>query len=188
MLEIISEAEREAIEKLKNGGVVAHATEAVFGLAASAYDRLACRKISMIKERSFSQPFLVMCSSLGQVTELVDIKVQFEQEIRRTWPGHVSWVLPSQNRAPWWLKNDRGKIALRVTNHAQCIKIINFVGPIITTSANKHGNSPIKKFSLLEEVFGVRGGEIDFYLDGELGNEKRPSRIRDGVSGFVLRP
>ena len=55
--------------------------------------------------------------------------------------------------------------------------------PIISTSANIAGKEPATKQDELKFFFG----DIDYIIEGEVGNNKKPSRIIDLISKEVIR-
>ena len=59
--------------------------------------------------------------------------------------------------------------------------------PIISTSANISGDDPIIKQEDLEIYFRDNMDNIDYIIDGLVGNSKKPSRILDLVSKDVIR-
>ena len=56
--------------------------------------------------------------------------------------------------------------------------------PIVSTSANIAGEKPIIKMNQLESYFG---NKIDYIVEGQIGNNKQPSRILDLLTHEVLR-
>ena len=56
--------------------------------------------------------------------------------------------------------------------------------PIVSTSANIAGEKPIIKMNQLENYFG---NKIDYIVEGQIGNNKQPSRILDLLTHEVLR-
>ena len=107
-----------------------------------------------------------------------------KDEILSSWPGPSTWVLPAKDTVPCWIKDNNGSLAVRVTAHEQCIDIISKVGPLISTSANRAGAVPPKNLKGVQECFGCL---IDFYLPGGLGGRLKPTTIRDGLTGDLLR-
>ena len=56
--------------------------------------------------------------------------------------------------------------------------------PIISTSANISGQNPITNFSDCVSVFGEK---VDYIIEGNIGENKKPSRIVDLLSKEILR-
>ena len=175
---------REAAARLVGGGVVAHPTEAVFGLAASAFDRHACENVARLKRRPAHKSFIVIAADVSQLTPLVDLELPLKQSILASWPGPQTWVLPARPSAPVWLTDHKGRIAVRVTAHGQAAALCWSAGPLISTSANPAGRRPAKTLFAARRYFG---GRIDRYLAGPTGLLDRPTPIRDGISGRLVR-
>ena len=73
-----------AVHCLNDGCVIAHATEAIFGLAARALDYGACKRVWKIKNRPFSKKFIVIFSSVEEVQQYSIITGRNEQKILET--------------------------------------------------------------------------------------------------------
>ncbi len=169
---------------LAEGGVVAHATEAVFGLAASAFDAEACARVAHLKRRAASQQFIVVAHSLEQISTLVVLDTPLLAQILASWPGPNTWILPATDSAPGWLTGTRQRLAVRLTAHPQAAALCDRAGPLISTSANPSGHPPARRVFEARRYFGAR---VDYFLPGVVGARQRPSRIRDGLSGAVVR-
>ena len=76
-------------------------------------------------------------------------------------------------------------IALRVTAHAPSAALCRaFGGPIVSTSANRHGEPPARSAADIRAIFG---NEADGVLDAPLGGLHKPTPITDAVSGVIIR-
>ena len=169
---------------LLRGGVIAHATEAVFGLAASAYDRIACSRIARLKRRSVRKSFIVVGANLAQIQRFVTLETPMMREILESWPGPHTWILPARRTAPRWLKNGQGQIAVRVTAHRQMAVLCGRAGPVVSTSANPTGRKPARTVLAARRYFGKR---IECYLGGQVRSNAGPTAIRDGSTGKIIR-
>ena len=85
------------------GGVVAHATEGVWGLACNPFDCQAVARILAIKGRSPDKGLILIGASADCfAAELTPLTAADRRAVQSTWPGPVSWVLPSE-RFPVWI-------------------------------------------------------------------------------------
>lgn len=175
---------RLAAAILRDGGVIAHATEAVFGLAASAWNPAACARVARLKRRPAGKRFIVISATPEALWELVDVETPLGDEILASWPGPNTWIVPARPNAPVWLRDDRGRVAVRVTAHPQAAALCRAAGLLVSTSANPPGRAPART---RREARAYFGGRIDFCLGGLTGPESRPTRIRDGLTGAVVR-
>ena len=172
------------MQQLAAGATIAHPTEAIIGLAVSAYDRDACVRLRVLKGRPAQKPFLVVTAQCEQLLSLVSFDVPYHAEILASWPGPHTWILPAVRGAPAWLKSPTGHIAVRVTAHPQMSRLCTGVGPLVSTSANPAGRRPAHTLLTARRYFGEL---VVCYLVGEIGTSARPSTIRDGVTGKTLR-
>ena len=76
-------------------------------------------------------------------------------------------------------------IALRVTAHAPAAELCRaFGGAIVSTSANRHGEPPVRT---VDEVRAALGHALDAILNAVTGGLERPTPIRDAISGESVR-
>ena len=176
----------KAVHCLNKGFVIAHATEAIFGLAARALDYEACKRVWKIKNRPFRKKFIVIFSSIEEVRKYSIIDSVNEQKILETWPGHTTWVLKSRESCPFWLKDENGTLAVRVTKHRQMLSLIFSCGPLISTSANLSGCPPSENYKQAVKDLG-KESLVSYVLPGETCGKTKPSIVYDGLTNKILR-
>lgn len=174
-----------AVVALRAGGVVAHASEGVWGLACDPFARAAVAKIHAIKGRAASKGLIVVAGDAAVFApELDPLEAALAARIRASWPGAVTWVVANR-RFPAWITGGRDTTAIRVPGHVQARALATaFGGPLVSTSANRTGDSPA---TTAEEVLATLGGEIDYLLPGGTSGRQGPSRIVDAATGKALR-
>jgi L-threonylcarbamoyladenylate synthase len=176
-----------AARAILDGGVVAYPTEAVYGLGCLPLDPDAVERLLRIKGRRWRKGFLVIAAAIDQLEPLVDLDAAAKRdEILASWPGPVTWTLPARPGVPQWLTGARATLAVRVTAHPIARALCRRTGlAIVSTSANRSGHPPHRRLLALRRELGAA---VDYVLPGPLGGSARPSRIRDGATGEVLRP
>jgi len=174
-----------AAQLLRRGGVVAHASEGVWGLVCDPFNRAAVDRVMAIKGRDAAKGLIVVGARAEVfVDELDALEADTAARIRASWPGAVTWVVRNK-RFPAWITGGRDTVAIRVPDHAQARALAAaFGGPIVSTSANRSGAEPARTAQAVEDAFG---DEVDFILPGETGGREGPSRIVDAVKGETLR-
>ncbi|WP_423823072.1 L-threonylcarbamoyladenylate synthase [Salinisphaera sp. SPP-AMP-43] len=177
---------RLAARTLAAGGVIAHATEGVWGLAADAYDFEAVWRVITVKQRDPSRGLIVVAADAAQLAPLVDPTVEGAwQRAVEAWPGPTTWLLPAHADAPWWLTGGQATIALRETAHALTRALCQtFGGPIVSTSANVTGQPPVDSPWRARAAFGSR---IDLVLGGQPETPGKASTIRDATTDETIR-
>jgi len=177
-----------AAARLREGGVLAYPTEAVFGLGCDPHDRAAFERIFALKGRPSSLGVLLIAADFDQVRPYIDVSAvpaQVLEDVRQSWPGPHTWVFPRSGDVPDWVAGGHAGIALRVTAHAPSAALCRAFGrPLVSTSANPHGQPPARDLATLEHYFGDR---LDDALDAPLGDQSRPTTIRDALTGAIIR-
>ena len=173
------------VNAINAGGVVVHATEGVFGLACGVDHPAAVERISNLKGRDpNASPFLVLVGDLQQVSGLVSLEVPFLEEIEASWPGAVTWIFPEKSINYPWLGGVDGSLGVRMTAHAQARDLALAAGPLVSTSANRHGDPAALSIDAAQQYFG---SSVECYLDGSLLTPGQPSQIRHASTGARLR-
>ena len=176
---------RQASRIVWAGGVIAHATEAVYGLACDPLNRVAIRRLQLMKRRSPGKGLILIGSEPIQLEDWVDFPTtEIRARVLATWPGPVSWILPAQPGVPSWLTGGSKELAVRVTAHPQARALCALTGPLVSSSANPAGCQPARDPQRVRAYFGDR---LDYLLPGRLGGASRPSCIVHALTGRRLR-
>ena len=176
-----------AADALRIGGVVAYPTEAVYGLGCDPFDRDAFHTVFTLKERPPTQGVLLIASDFEQIAAFIadDVAPEAIARARATWPGPATWIFPRSDEVPDWVAGSHSGIALRVTAHPIASELCRrFGGAIVSTSANRHGDSPAKTSADVRSAFGA---QLAYILDGAVGGLDKPTPIRDATTGEVIR-
>jgi len=176
---------RQAAEVLRRGGVVAHASEGVWGLACDPFNREAVDRVIDIKGRDAAKGLIVIAVGADAFAGALESPdADTAARVRASRPGAVTWVVPN-GRFPTWITGGRDTVAVRVPDHAQARGLARaFGGPIVSTSANRSGAAPARTAQAVADALGER---LDFILPGNVGCREGPSRIIDAVKGEALR-
>ncbi|TAN05898.1 MAG: Sua5/YciO/YrdC/YwlC family protein [Rhodanobacteraceae bacterium] len=171
---------------LRAGGVLAYPTEGVYGLGCDPDNHAAFERIFALKRRPPEQGVLLIAASIEQVMPwIADAPDAAFERARKAWPGAHTFIFPRSPRVPAWVAGGHPGIALRVTAHAPSAALCRaFGGPIVSTSANRHGEPPAMSAAGVRRIFG---DEPDGVIDAPLGGLDRPTPITDAVTGAVIR-
>jgi L-threonylcarbamoyladenylate synthase len=176
---------RAAARILRNAGVIAYPTESVFGIGCLPFRRLAVERVLAVKRRRPEKGLILVASAPEQIEPLVVFDGIDRDRILATWPGPVTWVLPASRMAPELVLGAGRSIAVRVSAHPLVRRLCETAGPLVSTSANPAGRPPARNALQVRGYF--RDG-LDMIVPGRPGGASRPSEIRDGRTGAVLRP
>ena len=174
-----------AVDVLNRGGVVCHACEGVWGLACDPFDESAVSRILEIKNRPIDKGLIVIGGDAAAFQpELSAVDSKQYETIRASWPGHTTWILPNK-RFPRWITGEFDTVAARVPGHAQSRDLASkFGGPLVSTSANRSGQQELTTLTAVEQQFRT---EVDYILEGSVGDASGPSKIFDARTGEKLR-
>jgi L-threonylcarbamoyladenylate synthase len=166
---------QRAAQLLRGGSVVAFPTDTVYGLGASADDEVAQRRIYTIKGRPVGMPLILMVAAESQLEGYVHVDGQAETLIRRYWPGPLTLVLHAVGG---------GTLGVRIPKHKVALGLLRHAGPLMTTSANLHGQEPAMTAEAAEAIAGVMA-----VLDGGTARGGTASTVLDltGPEPHVLR-
>lgn len=178
-----------AANLLGGGGLLAYPTEAVFGLGCDPFDEAAVGRLYRLKQRDSARGFLLVAATEEQLDPFVEwssLSPMRLDEVRASWPGPVTWILPRRLDAPRAVAGAHAGIAVRVTSHSGTAALcLAFGKAIVSTSANLHGSEPAKSVSEVERQFGR--SDLDGILSAPIGTLSKPTEIRDAITGVVVR-
>jgi L-threonylcarbamoyladenylate synthase len=174
-------------KQLREGGVVAYPTEAVWGLGCDPYDSQAIDKLLELKQRPVSKGVILIAANMAQVEPFISHLDDLQrQRLKNSWPGPVTWLVPNNGMAPPWITGNSTAVAIRVTDHPVAAGLcLAYGGPIVSTSCNPQGKPPARD---IHEVRRYFAGELDGISNGLTGKRQNPSEIRDLLTGDIVRP
>lgn len=171
---------------VRAGGVIAYPTEAVWGLGCDPWNPEAVFRLLALKARPVEKGLILVAADMAQFDFLLDDLPQaWRAQLRLSWPGPNTWLVPHQGRLPEWITGMHDSVALRVSDHPLVRALCAHSGPLVSTSANPAGRPAARSRLRVEQYFG---GQLDAVLGGALGGRRNPSLIRDLRSGEVIRP
>lgn len=177
---------QQAALVVRNGGVIAYPTEAVWGLGCDPWNDEAVERLLVLKDRPVHKGLILVAADIEQFDFLLeDLPEIWQARLAGSWPGANTWLVPHQNRLPEWISGEHNSVALRVSDHPQVRALCWLTGPLVSTSANPAGRPAARSRLRVEQYFP---GQLDRVLGGALGGRKNPSLIRDLISGDVVRP
>lgn len=174
----------QAIQVLREGGVIAYPTEGVFGLGCDPFNATAMLRLLKLKQRSVDKGVILLASSWQQVSKLIKIN-QHDKMLINTVSHPVTWICPATARVPRWICGRFTSVAIRVTLHPLAKQICSQFGdPVVSTSANLEGEVPATSVQELTQQL-VQG--IDFIVPGKVGHLYQPTEIRQVKTNTIIR-
>ncbi len=173
---------RLAAARVRAGGIVGYATEACFGLGCDPRRVPSLRRLLRLKRRVPGKGLILLaCDERA----LARYAVSLPGVARASWPGPHTWLVGANRKTLALVRGRHTKVAVRITAHRQARALAQACGgAIVSTSANRAGERPVKSARELARRFGTT---LDAILIGRTGGGARPTSIRDAESGRYLR-
>jgi len=177
---------RLAARCIRNGGVIAYPTEAVYGLGCDPFDAKAVDRLLRLKQRPAEKGLILIGACWEHIAPFIqEPTAQQRQLLEQSWPGPVTWLIRAQDWVPEWLRGKHPSIAVRLTAHPVAKALCDQTGQaLISTSANPSHQAPAKTPFKVRQYFN---DSLDYILNAPLGKNKTPSTIKDLETGAVLR-
>ena len=178
----------EAATALRLGEVIAYPTEAVFGLGCDPDNEQAIQRLLSLKQRPEQKGLIIIAADVGQLASYIaadQISDEMWQQVKKTWPGPMTWLMPVQTSVSKLLTGDHDTLAVRVTAHAVARQLCEQFGkPIVSSSANRTGLEPARSIEELNRQFDTG---LSCIVSGDIDPQASPSEIRDLVTNKVIR-
>lgn len=177
----------EAAEVLLAGGAVVLPTDTVYGLAALPSVPGATADLFRLKARSDQQPMAVLVADVDQAGELVDVAALSPTVVgwmERLWPGALTLVLPrAASCAGLELGGSSQTVGVRCPDHDLLRALARRVGPLATTSANRHGDPTPRSATEAAEALD---GPVRLVIDGGPAGTMASTVVDATVDPWVL--
>jgi len=164
----IQESIVEAASHLRAGGVVAFATETVYGLGADTFNLNAIDRVYALKGRPFDNPLIAHVLDVAMAREILaeSWDDRCSALATRFWPGPLTMIVPKRREVPDRATAGRATIAIRCPDHPAALQLLRALGsPISAPSANRSGQvSPTTaqhvadEFAEVEDLLILDGG------------------------------
>lgn len=163
---VAADVERAA-SLLRQGRLVAFATETVYGLGANALSTQAIAAIFAAKQRPAWDPLIVHVAAYEELAQAAVVEAKLlervERLVRAFWPGPLTMLLPKRAEIPDTVTAGRPLVGVRVPAHPAAQALLRAAKiPVAAPSANLFGQiSP----TTAEHVLADLDGRIDAVLD-----------------------
>ena len=192
----------EAVQSLRDGGLVAFPTETVYGLGADAKNPEAIKKIFTAKGRPSNHPLIVHLAApdkfdqahIDWVALLApwarDLSEEALKLINAFWPGPLTLVFKKDKSVLNELTGGQDTVAIRAPSHPIAQELLRkFKGGVVAPSANRFGKvSPTSAADVRHEFEGMLDLMVLDGGDCEVGIESTIIDLSSGDKAVLLRP
>ena len=192
----------EAVQTLRDGGLVAFPTETVYGLGADAKNAEAIRKIFVAKGRPSNHPLIVHLAAPDRfdqtqvdwvpmlATWARDVSEEALKLSNTFWPGPLTLVFKKDKSVLTDLTGGQDTVAIRAPAHPIAQELLRkFKSGVVAPSANRFGKvSPTSASDVRHEFEGMLDLMILDGGDCEVGIESTIIDLSSGDKAILLRP
>ena len=154
----------QAVRALAQGLPIGIPTDTVYGLAADPFRAGATDRIFAAKRRPRDVSLPLLVSGVEQALSVSTAVPALALELMaRYWPGPLTIVIPARAGLAADLGDDDVTVGVRAPDHPVPLALCAAVGPLATTSANRHGEPPMTTAADVDATFG---DTLPLVLDG----------------------
>lgn len=162
------EGRADAIPKVadgvRRGRLVVLPTDTLYGIGADAFSPEAVRDLLAAKGRGTDMPPPVLVPQVRTIDGLATSVPEYARAlVREFWPGPLTIVLQAQPSLAWDLGETGGTVALRMPDDEVALALLEEVGPLAVSSANRTGHPASRT---VVEAASQLGASVEYYLDG----------------------
>lgn len=192
----------EAVQTLRDGGLIAFPTETVYGLGADARNPDAIKKIFAAKGRPSNHPLIVHLAAPDRFDQaqvdwtsvltpwVRDLSEDALKLIHAFWPGPLTLVFKKDKSVLTELTGGQDTVAIRAPAHPIAQELLRkFKGGVVAPSANRFGKvSPTSAADVRSEFAGLLDLMILDGGDCDVGIESTIIDLSSGIHPVLLRP
>ena len=175
---------RQAVEVIREGGVVAYPTDSCYALGCHVGDKNAMDKIRRIRQTDKQHDFTLVCRDLSEIATYARIDNWAYRLIKSLTPGPYTFILKATNEVPRRLQNPkRRSIGIRVPDHAIPLHLLTELDePIMSATLLLPGQDlPLTD---PQEIWQVLQHDVAAVIDGGPGGLE-PSTVLRLTEGQV---
>jgi tRNA threonylcarbamoyl adenosine modification protein (Sua5/YciO/YrdC/YwlC family) len=156
---------RQAVDIIRNGGVVAYPTDSCYALGCHLGDKDAMQRIRDIRGVDERHHFTLVCRDLSELAHYARVDNQQYRLLKSNTPGSYTFILLATKEVPRRLQHPkRATIGLRVPDHAVALALLEELNePLLSSTLMLPGDE--EPLSDGEEIRDRLEKQVDLILD-----------------------
>lgn len=172
----------QAVQILREGGLIAYPTDSCYALGAMMGNREALERIRQIRHLDEKHHFTLVCAEFAQLGQLVEMPNDVFRAIKAVTPGPYTFILPATREVPKRMLHPKKKsMGVRIPDNAVVRALLRELGePLLSSTLLLPGEeAPLTDGWEIKERLD---NAVDAVIDaGECGSE--PTTVVDFTSG-----
>lgn len=179
---------RQAVEILRNGGVIAYPTDSCYALGCHLGDKAAQERIRTIRGVDENHHFTLVCRNLAEIANYAKVDNSQFRLLKANTPGSYTFILQATREVPRRMQHPkRSTIGLRVPDHAVTQALLEDLGePMLSMTLSLPDEE-----ALLTEAWEIRDRlerQLDLVIDaGSCGVEMTTVIDLTGATPVLVR-
>ncbi len=174
----------QAVEVLRNGGIIIYPTDTIYGLGCDITNQKAIERICRLRGiKPEKANFSFVCSDLSHISDYIKpIDTNVFRVLKKALPGPYTFILNANNNVPKLLSSKKKTVGIRVPDNSIAREIVKMLGnPILSTSIRD--DDDVLEYSTDPELIQEKYGDtVDLVIDGGYGGNVA-STVIDCTSG-----
>ncbi|WP_318417036.1 L-threonylcarbamoyladenylate synthase [Photobacterium leiognathi] len=175
---------KQAVEIIKNGGVVVYPTDSGYALGCQLENKAALERICQIRRLNEKHNFTLLCRDLSELSLYTRVDNVAFRLLRNNTPGAYTFIFKGTKEVPRRLMNAKRKtIGIRVPDNAIALALLETLGePLMSTSLILPGNDTTE--SDPDEIRDKLEHAVDLIMHGGYLGEQ-PTTVIDFSDGEI---
>ena len=180
---------KQAVEILRNGGVIIFPTDTVYALGCDLMNKKGLQELARLKGVKLNKVnFSIICSDLSNLSEYVkQIDRPTFKLLKHNLPGPFTFILPASNEIPRLFDTNKKEIGIRIPNNEITLAIVKALGnPIATTSLHNPDDEIQDYYADPVAIYEHYEDTVDMIIDGGFGHLEGSTGVDCTQGGFEI--
>ncbi len=173
----------QAVEVLRNGGIIIYPTDTIYGLGCDIHNKKAIERLCLLKNIAVKKAnFSFICSNLSHLSQFSkSISTPVYRVLNSNLPGPFTFILEASREVPKLIMRNKKTVGIRVPDHPICQLLLQeFGSPIISTSLPE--SVDVEESTIPDVIYDHYGKRVDAMLSAGVGGTES-STVVDCTSG-----
>ena len=157
---------RQAVDIIRDGGVVVYPTDSAYALGCHIGDRAALDRIRRIRKLDDCHNFTLVCRDLSEIASYARVDNTTYRLLRQCTPGPYTFILKATSEVPRRLMHPKRKtVGLRVPDNAIALALLEDLGePLMSVTLIMPGD----EYPLIDpyDIRETLEHQVDLVIDG----------------------
>lgn len=177
---------KNALEILKNGGIILYPTDTIWGIGCDATNAEAVSKVYQLKQREDSKSLIILLDHPNRLNSYIDVIPDIAWDLIEVTDKPLTIIYPGAKNLAKNVINSDGTVGIRITTDEFCKNLISkFQKPLVSTSANISGDPHPSNYVKIHPDIIKNVDYVVNWRQEETSGSEPSSIIKLGLGGQV---